>query len=27
MVVMGDYFKTDAMFQTNTTINHDHISV
>jgi hypothetical protein len=27
MVVMGDYFKTDAMFQTNTTIDHDHISV
>jgi hypothetical protein len=27
MIVMGDYFKTDAMFQTNTTINHDHISV
>jgi hypothetical protein len=27
MVVMGDYFKTDAMFQTNTTINNDHISV
>jgi hypothetical protein len=27
MVVTGDYFKTDAMFQTNTTINHDHISV
>src|SRR5258708_709146 len=27
MVVMGDYFKTNAMFQTNTMINHDHISV
>ena len=27
MVVMGDYFKTDAMFQTNTTINHDHVSL
>jgi hypothetical protein len=27
MIVMGDYFKTDAMFQTNTTINDDHISV
>jgi hypothetical protein len=27
MIVMGDYFKTDAMFQTNTLINHDQISV
>lgn len=27
MIVMGDYFKTDAMFQTNTTIDHDHINV
>jgi len=27
MIVMGDYFKTDAMFQTNTTIDHDHISI
>jgi hypothetical protein len=27
MIVMGDYFKTDAMFQTNTTIDHDHVSV
>ena len=27
MVVMGDYFKTDAIFQTNTTVDHDHISV
>jgi len=26
MIVMGDYFKTDAMFQTNTLINHDHVS-
>jgi hypothetical protein len=26
MIVMGDYFKTNAMFQTNTTIDHDHIS-
>ena len=27
MIVMGDYFKTNAMFQTNTTIDHDHVSV
>ena len=27
MVVMGDYFKTNAMFQTNTTVDHDHITV
>ena len=27
MIVMGDYFKTDAMFQTNTLINHDEISM
>ena len=27
MVVMGDYFKTDAIFQTNTTVDHDHIRV
>jgi hypothetical protein len=27
MIVMGDYFKTDAVFQTNTTIDHDHVSV
>ncbi|WP_334510325.1 hypothetical protein [Bradyrhizobium sp. AZCC 1693] len=27
MVVMGDYFKTNAIFQTNTTVDHDHISV
>jgi len=27
MVVMGDYFKTDAMFQTNTTIDNDEVSV
>lgn len=27
MVVMGDYFKTDAIFQTNTTLDHSHISV
>lgn len=27
MVVMDDYFKTNALFQTNTTINHDHVSV
>jgi hypothetical protein len=26
MVVMGDYFKTDAIFQTNSTMDHDHIS-
>jgi hypothetical protein len=26
MIVMGDYFKTNAMFQTNTTIDHDHVS-
>ena len=26
MIVMGDYYKTDAMFQTNTTIDHDQIS-
>ncbi|KRR03094.1 hypothetical protein [Bradyrhizobium valentinum] len=27
MVVLGDYFKTDAMFQTNTTIDNDEVSV
>jgi hypothetical protein len=27
MIVMGDYFKTDAMFQTNTTIDHDQTSI
>ncbi|MCK1642174.1 hypothetical protein IVA95_32635 [Bradyrhizobium sp. 157] len=27
MVVLGDYFKTDAMFQTNTTIDNDQVSV
>lgn len=27
MVVMGDYYKTDAIFQTNTTVDHDHINV
>ncbi|WP_291868767.1 hypothetical protein [Bradyrhizobium sp.] len=27
MVVMGDYFKTDAMFQTNTTVDNDEIRV
>jgi len=27
MVVMGDYFKTNAVFQTNTTVDHGHISV
>ncbi|KRR22834.1 hypothetical protein CQ14_00615 [Bradyrhizobium lablabi] len=27
MVVMGDYFKTDAIFQTNTIVDHDQISV
>jgi hypothetical protein len=27
MVVMGDYFKTDAVFQTNTTLDHGRISV
>ena len=27
MVVMGDYFKTNAIFQTNTTVDHDHVSV
>ena len=27
MVVMGDYFKTNAIFQTNTTVDRDHISV
>lgn len=27
MVVMGDYYKTDAMFQTNTIVDHDRISV
>lgn len=26
MIVMGDYFKTDAIFQTNSTMDHDHIS-
>ena len=27
MVVMGDYYKTNAIFQTNTTVDHDHVSV
>jgi hypothetical protein len=27
MVVMEDYFKTNAIFQTNTIVDHDHISV
>ena len=27
MVVMGNYFKTDAIFQTNTIVDHDHVSV
>ena len=27
MVVMGDYFKTDAIFQTNTIVDHDRVSV
>jgi hypothetical protein len=27
MVVMGDYFKTDAIFQTNTTVDHARINV
>ncbi|WP_246175420.1 hypothetical protein [Bradyrhizobium paxllaeri] len=27
MVVMGDYFKTDAIFQTNTTVDNDEISL
>ncbi|XIA67106.1 hypothetical protein ACFIOY_15630 [Bradyrhizobium sp. TZ2] len=27
MVVMGDYFKTNAMFQTNTTVDNDDVSV
>jgi len=27
MVVMRDYFKTDAIFQTNTTVDHDHIRI
>ncbi|WFU15367.1 hypothetical protein [Bradyrhizobium sp. CB3481] len=27
MVVMGDYFKTNAIFQTNTIVDHDQISV
>ena len=27
MVVMGDYFKTDAMFQTNTIVDNDEVSV
>lgn len=26
MIVMGDYFKTDAIFQTNSIADHDHIS-
>jgi hypothetical protein len=26
MIVMGDYFKTDAIFQTNSTMDRDHIS-
>jgi len=26
MIVMGDYFKTDAIFQTNSTMDHDHIN-
>lgn len=27
MIVMGDYFKTNAIFQTNSTMDHDHINV
>ncbi|WP_436424166.1 hypothetical protein, partial [Enterococcus faecium] len=27
MIVMGDYFKTNAIFQTNSTLDHDHINV
>lgn len=27
MIVMGDYFKTNAIFQTNSTMDHDHIDV
>ena len=27
MVVMGDYFKTNAMFQTNTTVDNDEVNV
>ena len=25
MIVMGDYFKTNAIFQTNSTMDHDHV--
>jgi hypothetical protein len=27
MVVMGDYFKTDAIFQTNTVVDHDSVRI
>ena len=27
MIVMGDYFKTNAIFQTNSTIDNDHVEV
>ena len=27
MIVMGDYFKTNAIFQTNSTMDHDHVDV
>jgi hypothetical protein len=27
MIVMGDYFKTNAIFQTNSLIDHDHVDV
>ena len=27
MVVMGDYFKTNAIFQTNTTVDEDEVNV
>lgn len=27
MIVNGDYFSTNAVFQTNTTIDHDHVAV
>jgi hypothetical protein len=27
MIVMGDYFKTNAIFQTNTIVNHDNVHV
>jgi hypothetical protein len=26
MIVMGDYFKTNAVFQTNSTMDHDHVA-